>query len=135
MTEEADPLGELIASQRPRRNIDDALGGMSRAAERTRSAGDALDQLIGGAGVRQRGEAAASETDRADTRKRCQSRHTSGRRHVYRTSCPISEIGASSNQIRHSDSDLKPKFPICAQTQVFCQNLRSGRASSQIENL
>ena len=70
MTEEADPLGELIASQRPRRNIDDALGGMSRAAERTRSAGDALDQLIGGAGVRQRGEAGASETDRADTRKR-----------------------------------------------------------------
>ena len=64
MSNESDPLDDLLGARKPRRNIDDALGDMSRAAETTRSAGDALDELIGGAAPRSRNaDGAASESD------------------------------------------------------------------------
>ena len=70
LTDDLNLFGEKSDAPRPRRNIDDALGDMSRAAERTRSAGSALDDLIASSGARPRGEAAPSETARLDTRNR-----------------------------------------------------------------
>ncbi|CAB4364543.1 MAG: hypothetical protein F2681_11830 [Actinobacteria bacterium] len=70
MSDEVDPLDALAGTPRPRRNIDNALGDMTRAAERTRSAGSALDEIIASSGARPRGEVATSETDRVEARNR-----------------------------------------------------------------
>lgn len=70
MSDDKDDLDNLLGAIRPRKNIDSALDDMNRAAQTTRSAGDALDELIAGSGARPRGAEASTESDRVAVRNR-----------------------------------------------------------------